>query len=413
MNPVATTDQRDLEGRALELFARPELERARGVASQLWRQVMAHPAGEQLALFDDAMEEYAFHWVLRAVNGDASHPKVLRLMQPGARWFGRDVPGSRWGGDCPDFTYRIIPVSGDSRYELRVRPTCDRPPTVTYALMANAPTATMSGTVDGRDVPAESDGSYVITAGGEPADGRLSHLEVPPGDHYVMVRDAIGDWLEVTPNAIEVERLDPPAREPLSDDEIAARAAQLVADGVFFAYWTARSGFGAPPNTVRQPRSSGAMGGLAMQAGSSGNLRLAADEALVLTANGAGAAYRSFALLDVYYRSLEYWRRPTSLNMDQMAPDDDGGFTMVVAHEDPGVHNWLDTCGWEVLQWGHRWQAFPPEGPTETPALECRVVRFDDLDAALSPGVPRLTAAERGEQLARRAAGFASRFAET
>jgi hypothetical protein len=38
-----------------------------------------------------------------------------------------------------------------------------------------------------------------------------------------------------------------------------------------------------------------------------------------------------------------YWPRTGTLNMSQMAADNDGSFTSVVAHQDPGVYNWLDT----------------------------------------------------------------------
>jgi hypothetical protein len=40
-----------------------------------------------------------------------------------------------------------------------------------------------------------------------------------------------------------------------------------------------------------------------------------------------------------------YWSRTGSMNMSQMAAESDGSFTYVVAHQDPGVYNWLDTGG--------------------------------------------------------------------
>jgi hypothetical protein len=55
--------------------------------------------------------------------------------------------------------------------------------------------------------------------------------------------------------------------------------------------------------------------------------------------------------------------------------DDDGGFTMVIAHEDPGVANWLDT---EHRSFGMVfWRFFLPEGNIETP--QASVVKLKDL----------------------------------
>jgi hypothetical protein len=101
-----------------------------------------------------------------------------------------------------------------------------------------------------------------------------------------------------------------------------------------------------------------------------------------------------------------------SLNMAQMARDDDGLFTYVVAHQDPGIHNWLDTGGSRRSVFGHRWQAFPRDGSGQRPTLTSRIVKFNDLGKELPRGVRRVDAAQRREQIARREAGFARRFVD-
>ena len=59
-----------------------------------------------------------------------------------------------------------------------------------------------------------------------------------------------------------------------------------------------------------------------------------------------------------------------SLNRAQTTVDDDGTFTVVVAHRDPGVPNWLDTEGRPFgLVF---WRFFLPEGPIDVP--QARVV---------------------------------------
>ena len=51
-----------------------------------------------------------------------------------------------------------------------------------------------------------------------------------------------------------------------------------------------------------------------------------------------------------------------------MVADDDGRFTAVIAHTDPGVPNWLDTEG---RPFGIAfWRFMLPEGDIETPQAE-------------------------------------------
>jgi hypothetical protein len=62
--------------------------------------------------------------------------------------------------------------------------------------------------------------------------------------------------------------------------------------------------------------------------------------------------------------------------MTQMAEDADGHYTYVVAHQDPLVHNWVDTGGLRGTILWHRWQAFPRDSSGETPAISARTVKF-------------------------------------
>ncbi|MGE3693365.1 MAG: hypothetical protein AB7F98_18465, partial [Novosphingobium sp.] len=87
-------------------------------------------------------------------------------------------------------------------------------------------------------------------------------------------------------------------------------------------------------------------------------------------------------------------------------------FTYVVAHEDPGTHNWIDTSGLRQLVIGQRWQAFGPEGPSEEPWITSRVVKFADLPRELAEGTAMIDAEGRKSQIAQRLAGFERRFVD-
>lgn len=413
-NPLATIDQRELEATALHLLRQPELQRARSIAAALWRNAVAYPARDQMTRFENMIDEYMFHYAMRAANSDPCYPKIAWLMTPAHRWFGRDVPGSRWGGDSPDFIYRIIPIAHGGQYEIRGRPTCDHPPLISHALMANNTAAPVTqGLLDSSAIATDENGEFVISIDARPAEGRANHLQTGPGADHLLIRDALGDWLTQRPNALRVRRLDAPDRAPLPAEELAPRAARNLLECLYYTYYCTQSGSGQPPNQLRAPSSSAAFGGMATQWSTKGNLCLEEDEALIITANAAGALFRNVMLTDAFHMSLDYWSRTSSLNMTQMAADEDGRFTYVVAHQDTGVHNWLDTGGLRRTIFGHRWQAFPCNGSGETPAIAARLVKFNNLDSELPQGVRRIDLTARREQMARRVAGFKLRFIDS
>ncbi|MDG2003239.1 MAG: hypothetical protein P8J20_07900 [Novosphingobium sp.] len=411
-NPLATTAQRMIEDRALALLKRPELERARTIARLLWNNATAWPSRDQADRFDNMIDEYMFHHAMRAANGDANDPHATRFMAPPHRWFGRDVPGSRWGGDSPDFIYRTIPIAHGGRYEIHGRKTGEEAPTVNYSLMCDSTASPVTQTLlDSLDMQFESDGSFVITLDDKPADGRPNHMQTQPGADFIMVRDAFGDWLNQGPNALEVTRLNPDA-DPKSEEEMARHCAKIAMDGVYYTFYITHSGYGQAPNQLRQPMSAGAFGGMPTQWGTKGNVWLEEDEALLVRANDAGAGFRNLVLTDAFHISIEYWKRTSSLNMVQIAADKDGDYTFVISQRDPGIHNWLDTGGLRRMQFGQRWQAFPRGVEHDDPWMEGRLVKFDELERELPDGVIRIDEAGRKAQIAARMAGYARRFEE-
>jgi hypothetical protein len=411
-NRLATRGQRLIEDRALALLKRPEVERARDAVIMLWRNVAAWPCRDQWDRFDNTIEEYMFHHAMRAANADANFPEVARFMAPPHHWFGRDVPGSRWAGDSPDFIYRIAPIAHGGRYEIHGHPSCDQPPTVNYSLMADDTAAPVTQSLlDSLDMEFEADGSFIITIDASPASGRRNHIQTKPGAAFLMIRDALGDWLAQSANTLMVRCLNPDGA-PRSLEDMARHCAGIALDGVYYTYYCTQSGNGQAPNDMRPPMSSGAFGGMATQWGTKGNICLEDGDAIIVRSNAAGAQFRNLTLTDVFHMSIAYWARTSSFNMMQMAPDGDGDFTFVIAHRDPGVHNWLDTGGLRRTIFGQRWQAFPRGAAGEKPWMTVRLVKFGSLDAELSQGVRRIDEAGRKAQLAIRAAGFARRFVD-
>ena len=412
-NPCANVDQRDIEDVAMRLIRRPEVERARAHASLLWRSVAEYTAGPQMSRFEEMMDDYTFNYALKAANGDPTRPRVLRSYVPAANWFGREVPGSRWGGDNPDNAYRLIPIAAEGRYEVHGRRMPGGIANVTYALVANGATSVTLSLLEDRDLKLEPDGSFVISVDDRPSGGLVNHIQNKPGALFLFIRDAMGDWQKETPNALHVRRLDTGPGPAASEADMAELAAKYMVADVYLLYWFTRLNYNMPINVMREPRGSGAVGGLRSQMGSQGTIRLADDEAMIITSTSGGAAYRGIVLHDIWYRAIEYWRRQSSLNTGQMVPDADGRYTFVVAHTDPGIANWLDTGGLGEIFALHRWQGLPPEGSGHAaPTIRSEVIKLKDLESRLPPGVQRIGAAERRQILERRLAAYQRRFAD-
>jgi hypothetical protein len=92
---------------------------------------------------------------------------------------------------------------------------------------------------------------------------------------------------------------------------------------------------------------------------------LGPDEALWVTARWPACRCANVSLWNRHLQTYDYAHRRVSLNRAQTTLDPDGSFTMVVAHRDPGVPNWLDTEG---RPFGMVfWRYFLPEGEIATP----------------------------------------------
>ncbi|HEY1973045.1 MAG TPA: hypothetical protein VGH89_34190 [Pseudonocardia sp.] len=412
-NPLATAEQRELERRALRILAMPPVVAGRDAMANRWRTIAGREVpAEAWRRFDELVEEFAFNYVLKAVNGDPNHPRLLGMIWcPPHEWFGLKVPGSRGsGGDGPDQHYAFFPVDANARYEVTGRHFVPGAADVPVTLIGN-PSFTMTlGSLDLRQVPVAGDGTFRFTVGPEPADGRVDHLRTAPGAMYVFMRDCRADWVEV-PNAYRVRRLDPPTGPPWTDEQVATRAAQIMVEDVAPMFWFMRVFAGLEPNTVTTPFGTGGISGLVSQKISFARLRLPDDQAYVFTMGGGGAAYRDIVLHDYWFRTIEYWRRTSSMNNAQGISNDDGTTTYVVAHADPGVHNWLDPAGLHELLVVHRWQGLPdPPGPDGPASAHGRLVDLADLDSVLPAGVVRVTPEQRRAQVEERLRSFLLRF---
>lgn len=98
-------------------------------------------------------------------------------------------------------------------------------------------------------------------------------------------------------------------------------------------------------------------------------------QALVVTGRWPECRFGSLDLWTRHQQTYDYCNRNASLNRAQTVLETDGSFRMVIAHQNPGVDNWIDTEGRAMgLMF---WRFFLVEGEVETPQAE--VVEFAAL----------------------------------
>lgn len=367
-----------------------------------------------------AVEELAYATALTAANSDPERPKVIWQFTAPRTWLGHDVPGSRWGIDNPDNVYRVIPVDGHSKYELRVKSPAAGPVQFSFFVYdsyvgEDGRQAHLDTPVAGlrdRDIKVGADGTFTITVDSTPADGRQNHIQTNDSARVLLVRNTLSDWDHQAPAEVSVLHVGAPAGKPLTDQETAHRAATLLAAATETEIGWLKSGLlgfsdGPNVNAIAKPIVRGGGWGF----GANGNFKLADDEALVVTLDPLGARYLGFDLTNPWLVSLEHIRGSGSLNNVQAQRNSDGGITYVIAGKDPGIYNWLSTAGVHAGQIFIRWQAVPDAITSAEKAVRSvKVVKLQDLRAVLPADTRNVTAAERGNLIDKRAAAYAHRY---
>ncbi|MBW2313427.1 MAG: DUF1214 domain-containing protein, partial [Deltaproteobacteria bacterium] len=103
---------------------------------------------------------------------------------------------------------------------------------------------------------------------------------------------------------------------------------------------------------------------------------LGPDEAFVIEVPPPACEYWNLQVNNHWMESLDYrWHR-IALNHHEAVLEADGSVRIVVAHEDPGVPNWLETAGHRRGNVCLRWV-----GAKEHPVPAVRVVKRAGLHA--------------------------------
>jgi len=299
------------------------------------------------------------------------------------------LPTRKFLGDNSDAVYYETAISPDHTY--RLTGNMAGAAYVSITIESGAPDGGFSqktgGVINDTGFDVAEDGSFAIRLGGEPAE--RNWLALPADACRITTRHYFEDDVPapLRPRHVDfrIEVLDPLPPPPPPDDTNVAAAIRRVA--TFMR--TSMLDPGPPPredqppfvsrvpNELPKPVKPGDFGLAAADAAySMAPFMIPPGQALVVTGRWPeDCRSANVCIWNRHMQTLDYLHRPVTLNRRQTRTDDEGRFRIVVAHEDPGVPNWLDTEGRPFGLLFFRYML--PEGEIEQPQAE--LVPLDSL----------------------------------
>jgi hypothetical protein len=325
------------------------------------------------------------------------------------------------GQNCQDLRYGVAFVDGRQTYRMK-----GRMGGISLFLMQTLnglfgeAGVKVIGNYDWSNFEIESDGRFEITLSAEEHPGNWVRLDPAVGYQFLMIRRALTDW-HGDPGELVIERISPLPDDYYDADEFdeAAMAARLRRAALFLRYLI--QDFNINLYNMYMNNAGGQKNVLTLlpgttvsQVGSPSNntamaiFELQDDEALLLELNEKpNGVYWSFQLGDVWSRSLDFTNRQSTLNNREIAVDADGKVRVVVSRHDPGINNWLDTCGrieGTVVFRNYRAQSAP------VPAS--RKVKISEIAAMLPGGTKHVDASQRRIMIDHRRNGMRKLYGE-
>jgi hypothetical protein len=274
------------------------------------------------------------------------------------------TPTRKLGGDVADFTYRQAWIDGAHAYRIEGRRGTARFFNVTvqgprpqivpgtgapslHEPFGDVPEANLFG----HELECEADGRFELFVGGERRGPNW--LPTTRGSRKLFIREGFDAWYE-TPTALTIERIGMDGPRPLPGPQRMIEAMEWAGDflGGMMRDWPEHpyrhSGGVVDPGCVNRfpPDKAASSADDARRGRVAAHMvwKLEPDQALIVEFD----AHEGFWILGmggVFMNSMDFLYRPVSYTPARTRVDRDGKVRLVLAHDDPGIHNWLDTQG--------------------------------------------------------------------
>jgi hypothetical protein len=256
------------------------------------------------------------------------------------------------------------------------------------------------GTLDFDKLQLDANGRFsLLLSADRPLDWGCDWHRLDPSARSLSLRQASYEWGTGQEARIAIERVDKShAPRRWSADEIAERLSALAAypkrlAGMALGFIKAQRDKGLW-NALEHDDWAG-RGGVQGQHYYQGLFRLEPGQALLLeTELPETVRYWNVQLSDMMWNSIDWMNRQSSLNGGQARIDADGKFRAVIAVDDPGVPNWLDTGGNSEGAIMLRWTE-----ASSGPAPKLNIVDIGQLKGRLPADTPVVSKTEREAQL--------------
>ena len=266
------------------------------------------------------------------------------------RFFSMTTPLRQVGGPNPEGEYDLCALTPGRSYRVH-----GRRETVTYLgfqVMAGTGLTPrrQAAYVSDTDLGVHTDGTFeFVLAPTDPGTGE-HWVQIPDDASAVVVRQYISDRRTERIATYDITQIEP--AEP-----VAALTDEALADQLSAFMWTAFKLMTLHrtvlPELLSEPNKLVTSEAAALGSENTtpdnlymlGAFDLEAGQALVLDIDPPDTRYWSITLENVWHECIEPFRTRSSGTQASFAPRPDGTVRVVIAAEDPGVPNWLDTGG--------------------------------------------------------------------
>lgn len=332
------------------------------------------------------------------------------------------TPSRKLGGDAADFTYLQAWIDGASVYRVwgtkgtarflnfTVQgPRPDKIPGTDYPSLHEPFGDIPEANLFGHQLEMAPDGTFELYVGGEQR--APNWLPTTPGSRKLFIRQGFDAW-EETPARLSIERIGMGEPRPLPDPAAMMKAMDWAGRfvGDVMNDWPDHpyrySDAVDPVNVNAFPQAPGD-GADAKRGRAVAHMcwRLAPNEALIVEFDNHDAFWM-VTNMGAFFNSMDYLYRPVSTTPSRASADSDGKVRLVLAHGDPGFHNWLDTQGF--AEGGLTYRNLMTSAQTD---LRTRLVKRANLGSALPEDSVRVTPDERRAQMLARFHGVRRRYA--
>jgi hypothetical protein len=357
-------------------------------------------------------------------NGPADRPEgIAHLADQVACWLGWAIGHgdttapffhrsndlvTQWGGPNQDNAYRHARIDPARRYRIRGRMhACEDFVLTLRAGFMHMPTWGTKAALTASERGIVRGDSFELLLGGDGSEP--GWIQIPDGVTTVSVREYYLDWAAEEPALFAIECLDDvPAPGRLTGPQVAEQLDHALAQVEHsLVHWN---------EYLREHRVKGIDNEFALPMKVAKGLdaaryafcffSLEPDEALYVETDVPDARYWGLQLATLgWFEQVDPVHRITSLNLRQVKLDADGRVRVALAHEDPGVPNWLDTGGHREGLLTFRWF-----WPRSDPSPRTRVVKQRELSRLWPAGTPVIDAEARRRELRARQEHLAWRF---